>query len=59
MPTDDEIRIRAHQLWTEAGKPTGQDDAFWRQAEQQLKDEEQAAEDKQFDPDNDRGDHHA
>jgi len=40
MPTDDEIRIRAHQLWTEAGRPTGQDDEFWRQAEQQLKDEE-------------------
>lgn len=40
MPTDEEIRDRAHQLWTEAGKPAGQDDAFWHEAEQQLLDEE-------------------
>jgi hypothetical protein len=35
-PTDDQIRIRAHQLWEQAGKPEGQDDEFWHRAEQEL-----------------------
>ena len=33
MPTDEEIRARAHQLWEEAGKPEGREHEFWYQAE--------------------------
>jgi hypothetical protein len=36
---EDEIRERAHQLWEQAGKPDGQDEQFWREAERQLRDE--------------------
>jgi hypothetical protein len=36
FPTEEQIRVRAHQLWEEAGKPEGRDDEFWRQAEQEL-----------------------
>jgi hypothetical protein len=36
MPTDEEVRARAHQLWEEAGKPEGRDHEFWYQAEQDL-----------------------
>ena len=35
----DEIRACAYKLWEEAGKPDGQMDEFWFQAEQQLKEE--------------------
>ena len=35
-PTDEQIRIRAHKLWEQAGKPEGRDEEFWQQAEQQL-----------------------
>ena len=35
-PTDEQIRIRAHELWEQAGKPEGRDDEFWHQAEHQL-----------------------
>ena len=34
------IRERAHQLWEAAGKPEGQEDRFWHEAEQQLKEEQ-------------------
>jgi hypothetical protein len=36
-PTNDEIRIRAHQLWEEAGKPEGREEEFWHLAEQELR----------------------
>jgi len=36
-PTNDEIRIRAHQLWEEAGKPEGREEEFWNLAEQELR----------------------
>jgi hypothetical protein len=36
MPTDEEIRARAHQLWEEAGKPQGREHEFWHQAEREL-----------------------
>ena len=35
-PTTEEIRQRAHQLWNDAGRPEGESDAFWYQAEEQL-----------------------
>jgi len=35
-PTDDQIRLRAHQLWEQAGKPDGREDEFWHQAEREL-----------------------
>jgi hypothetical protein len=34
------IRQRAHQLWEAAGKPEGQKDRFWHEAERQLKEEQ-------------------
>ena len=36
-PTNDEIRIRAHQLWEEAGKPEGREEELWHLAEQELR----------------------
>jgi DUF2934 family protein len=34
------IRKRAHQLWEDAGKPEGQQDYFWLEAERQVKQEQ-------------------
>jgi hypothetical protein len=28
-PTEEQIRIRAHELWEQAGKPEDRDDEFW------------------------------
>lgn len=36
-PLEQQIRVRAHELWEQAGKPEGRDDEFWHQAEQALK----------------------
>jgi hypothetical protein len=35
------IRKRAHQLWEDAGKPEGQQDYFWLEAERQIKREDE------------------
>lgn len=35
----DEIRKRSYELWQQAGYPSGQQDAFWFEAERQLIDE--------------------
>jgi hypothetical protein len=35
-PAEEQIRVRAHELWQQAGKPEGRDDEFWRQAEKEL-----------------------
>jgi Protein of unknown function (DUF2934) len=38
--TEEEIRIRAYELWQSAGQPNGHSmDGFWYQAEKQLLDE--------------------
>jgi len=37
-PIEEQIRLRAHELWEAAGKPKGQEDAFWYQAEREIKD---------------------
>lgn len=34
--THDQIRIRAHQLWEQAGKPEGREQDFWLEAEREL-----------------------
>jgi hypothetical protein len=39
-PTDKQIRVRAHRLWEEAGKPEGREHEFWHQAERQLQHQE-------------------
>ncbi len=36
-PNDEQIRVRAHQLWEAAGRPEGREQDFWYQAEQELK----------------------
>ena len=41
-PTDEHIRVRAHELWEQAGKPEGQDEAFWHLAERDLQEQEQS-----------------
>jgi hypothetical protein len=35
-PTEEQIRLRAHELWEKAGKPEGREDEFWHQAENEL-----------------------
>src|SRR5437870_1852649 len=34
-PSEAEIRMRAHELWEQAGKPEGREDQFWHLAEQE------------------------
>jgi hypothetical protein len=36
-PTDEQIRLRAHQLWEAAGQPEDREQDFWYQAERELK----------------------
>lgn len=35
-PTEDEIRVRAHALWEQAGRPEGDGVQFWLEAEREL-----------------------
>jgi hypothetical protein len=35
-PTDEQIRIRAYELWEQAGKPEGREEEFWHLAERDL-----------------------
>jgi hypothetical protein len=35
-PTEEQIRIRADELWEQARKPEGREDEFWHQAEKEL-----------------------
>jgi hypothetical protein len=35
--SDEEIRVRAYQLWEMAGRPFVDDDRFWREAEEEFK----------------------
>lgn len=36
-PTEEQIRVRAHQLWDLAGRPEGREEEFWHEAERELK----------------------
>jgi hypothetical protein len=35
--SEEQIRVRAYQLWELAGRPFGDDDRFWREAEAELR----------------------
>ncbi len=35
-PSEDEIRMRAYELWQEDGCPTGTPDIFWHRARAEL-----------------------
>jgi hypothetical protein len=35
-PTEEQIKVRAHELWEQAGKPEGREEEFWHQAEKEL-----------------------
>jgi hypothetical protein len=39
VPTEEQIRVRARELWEKAGRPEGRDDVFWHQAERELQQE--------------------
>ena len=34
---EEQIRIRAHELWELAGKPDGRHEEFWYEAEKEIK----------------------
>ncbi|WP_456748952.1 DUF2934 domain-containing protein [Bradyrhizobium sp. USDA 4470] len=36
IPTDEEIPVKAYQLWKQAGEPEGQAESFWHKAEEEL-----------------------
>jgi hypothetical protein len=38
---EEKVRKVAEKLWEEKGKPTGQDEEIWHQAEQLIEDEEE------------------
>ena len=42
-PTEEQIGMRAQQLWERAGKPEGRDEDFWHAAEQELRNEDLAS----------------
>jgi hypothetical protein len=33
----EQIRIRAHELWEQAGRPDGREEEFWYEAERDIK----------------------
>jgi hypothetical protein len=37
-PTDEEIAVRAYEIWEENNRPDGREVEFWKLAEQQLLD---------------------
>jgi len=42
-PSDEEIRIRAHQLWEQAGRPDVREREFWQLAEQELRNADESS----------------
>jgi Protein of unknown function (DUF2934) len=40
-PTEEEIRMRAHEFWEQAGKPDGREDEFWHLVERDLQERQQ------------------
>ena len=40
QPIDESIRKKAYYLWELAGRPEGQNEQFWFQAEKELKEQE-------------------
>ena len=41
-PSEEQIRMRAHELWEQAGKPNGREDEFWHLAERDLQKRDQS-----------------
>jgi hypothetical protein len=37
-PTQQQITVRAYELWERAGKPQGRDEEFYHEAEKELND---------------------
>lgn len=37
--SEDDIRVRAYLKWEAAGKPSGQEDTFWTEAQKELMNE--------------------
>jgi len=44
MAMDERIRVRARQLWDEAGRPQRRDEQFWLQAEKEVREMEELRE---------------
>jgi hypothetical protein len=42
-PTEKLIGARAYKLWQQAGEPTGRDEAFYCQAERELRNEDKSS----------------
>jgi hypothetical protein len=42
-PTDEQIQLRAYELWEKAGMPKGRDSDFWHLAEQELLNEDRSS----------------
>jgi hypothetical protein len=43
QPTEKEIKNRAYEIWERNGRPEGREDEFWRQAEQELRNEDKSS----------------
>jgi len=42
-PNENQIRIRAREIWEENGCPSGRDEEFWLQAEREFREAEELA----------------
>jgi hypothetical protein len=42
-PTEQQIKVRAFELWEKAGRPEGKEDEFWHLAEQELLNEDEGS----------------
>lgn len=40
---EEEIKKRAYEIWERHGRPEGQEDEFWQQAEQELRNEDRSS----------------
>jgi hypothetical protein len=38
-PVEEQVRIRAHELWEKAGKPDRREAEFWHEAEREIMNE--------------------
>ena len=42
-PTEQQIKVRAFELWEKNGQPEGKEDEFWHLAEQELLNEDEGS----------------
>lgn len=45
---EDDIQVRAYDIWLEAGRPLGRQEEFWHQAEKELGDGSKSDEEAVF-----------